>query len=63
VHLGHVLVADAALTDQLGVHVHDDVVVLGVDDAEPALAGQHLEHLPDVAEVDHAAGACGQMWW
>ena len=57
VHLGHVLEADAALADQLGVHVHDDVVVLGVDDAEPALLGQHLEGLPDVAEIDHAARA------
>ena len=57
VHLGQVLEADAALADQLGVHVHDDVVVLGVDDAEPALLGEHLEHLPDVAEVDHAPGA------
>ena len=57
VHLRHVLEADAALADQLGVHVHDDVVVLGVDDAEPALLGEHLERLPDVAEVDHPAGA------
>jgi len=37
--------------------VHDDVVVLGVDDAEATLLGEHLEGLPDVAEVDHAAGA------
>ena len=57
VHLGEVLEADAALADQLGVHVHDDVVVFGMDDAEPALLGQHLERLPDVAEIDHAAGA------
>jgi hypothetical protein len=47
---------DAALADQLGVHVHDDVVVLRVDDAEAALLGEHLERLPDVAEVDHAPG-------
>ena len=57
VHLRHVLEADAALADQLGVHVHDDVVVLGVDDAEPAFLGEHLEHLPDVAEVDHPPSA------
>ena len=64
VHLGHVLEADAALADQLRVHVHDDVVVLGVDDAEPALLRQHLERLPDVAEVDHAAGArAAGCWW
>ena len=57
VHLGEVLEADASFADQLGVHVHDDVVVLGVDDAEPAVLRQHLERLPDVAEIDHAAGA------
>jgi hypothetical protein len=57
VHLGQVLEAGPALADQLGVHVHDDVVVLGVDDAEPALLGQHLERLPDVAEVDHPPSA------
>ena len=57
VHLGQVLEADAPLADQLGVHVHDDVVVLGVDDAETAFGGKDLEHLPDVAEVDHPPGA------
>ena len=57
VHLGEVLEADPALADQLGIHVHDDVVVLGVDDAEPAVLGQYLERLPDVAEIDHPAGA------
>ena len=60
-HLGHVLEADAALADQLRVHVHDDVVVLGMDDAEAALLGEDLEHLPDVAEVDHAALALRPM--
>ena len=55
--LGEILEADPAFADQLGVHVHDDVVVLGVDDAEAALLRQHLERFPDVAEVDHAAGA------
>ena len=53
VHFRHVLEADAPLGDQLGVHVHDDVVVLGMDDAEAAGAGERLEHLPDVAEPDH----------
>jgi hypothetical protein len=54
------LEADAAFADELGIHVHDDVVVLGVDDAESALSRQDLERLPDVAEVDHAPGARGQ---
>ena len=60
VDLGEILEADPALADQLGVHVHDDVVVLGMDDAEPARLRQHLERLPDVAEIDHAPGARGQ---
>ncbi len=57
VDLGEILEADPALADQLGVHVHDDVVVLGVDDAEAARLRQHLKGLPDIAEVDHSAGA------
>src|SRR3546814_18264258 len=32
-------------------------VVLGMDDAEAARRGERLEHLPDVAEADHAAAA------
>ena len=63
VHFGQILEADPALADELGIHVHDDVVVLGVDDAEPALLGQHLERLPDVAEIDHAAGARAAGCW
>ena len=54
VDLCHVLETDPSLPDQLRVHVHDDVVVLGVDDAEAAMLGEHLEHLPDIAKVEHA---------
>ena len=36
VDFGEMLKADPAFADQLGIHVHDDVVVLGMDDAEPA---------------------------
>ena len=59
VHLGHVLEAGAVLADQLFVHVHDDVVVLGMDDGDAAGLRQDLQHLPDVAEIDHAAPAAG----
>jgi hypothetical protein len=51
------LVAHPPLADELGVHVHDDVVVFCMNDAESALLRQHLECLPDIAEVDHAAAA------
>src|SRR5258708_34951310 len=54
------LVADPPLADELGVHVHDDVVVFCMNDAESALLRQHLERLPDIAEVDHAAAARGK---
>src|SRR5215472_8685204 len=49
------LVAHAPLADELGVHVHD--VVFRVNDAESTLLREHLERLPDIAEVDHAAAA------
>jgi len=55
VHLGHVLEAGAVLAEELLVHMHDDVVVLGVDRGDAAGLGQDLQHLPDVAEIDHAA--------
>src|SRR5262245_20267674 len=45
------------LADELGVHVHDDVVVFCMNDAESALLRQHLESLPDIAEVDHTPAA------
>src|SRR5215510_8905725 len=54
------LVAHSALADELGVHMHDDVVVFGMNDAESALLRQDLERLPDIAEVDHAAAARGK---
>ncbi len=59
VHLGHVLEADPVLAGQFFVHVHDDVVVLGVDRGDATGLCQDLEHLPDVAEIDHAALAAG----
>ena len=59
VHLGHVLEAGPVLAKQLLVHVHDDVVVLGVDRRDAAGLCQDLQHLPDVAEIDHAALAAG----
>src|SRR5258705_2945334 len=54
------LVAHPPVADELGVHVHDDVVVFCMNDAKPALLRQHLERLPDIAEVDHAAAARGK---
>ena len=57
VDLGEMLEAHPVFADELRIHVHDDVVVFRVDDAEPALLRQHLERLPDVAEIDHAAAA------
>src|SRR5262249_21445118 len=36
VNVGEMLEADPAFTDQLGIHMHDDVVVLCVDNAKPA---------------------------
>ena len=53
--LGHVLETGALLAHQLLVHVHDDVVVLGVDRRDAAGLGQYLQHLPDVAVLHHAA--------
>ena len=55
VHLGHVLEAGALLAHQLLVHVHDDVVVLGVDRRDAAGLREDLQHLPDVAVLHHAA--------
>ena len=54
-HFGHVLEAGPVLADQLLVHVHDDVVVLGMDRRDAAGLRQNLQYLPDVAEIDHAA--------
>src|ERR671935_1265384 len=51
------LVPPPPLADELGVHVHDDVVVFCMNDAESALLRQYLECLPDIAEIDHAAAA------
>src|SRR6516164_8761089 len=51
------LVAHPPLADELGVHMHDDVVVFRMNDAESTLLRQHLERLPYIAEVDHAAAA------
>ena len=37
--------------------MHDDVVILSVDDAKTALLREDLKCFPDIAEIDHAAGA------
>ncbi|NJK90211.1 MAG: hypothetical protein HC923_13035, partial [Myxococcales bacterium] len=42
VHLGHMLEAGPALACQHVVHMHDDLVVLGMDRADAALALQHF---------------------
>src|SRR5262249_31266294 len=60
VHLCQVLKAGAVLAGQFLVHVHDDVVVLGVDRGDAASLCQDLQHLPDVAEIDHAAAPAGR---
>ena len=51
----HVFEAGAAFAEQLFIHVHDDVVILGVDDPESALTREHAEHFPDIAKADHPA--------
>src|SRR5215471_17331897 len=51
------LVAHPPLADELSVHVHYNVIVFCMNDAETALLREHLERLPDIAEVDHAAAA------
>ena len=58
--LREILESHAPLADELGVHVHDDIVVFCMDDTEPAFLRQHLERLPNVTEIDHAAAARGQ---
>ena len=54
-HLGHVVKAGAALARQLLVHMHDEVVVLGMNRGEAAGFGQCPQHLHDAAERHHAA--------
>ncbi len=58
--LGHVLKAGPVLAEELLVHVHHDVVVFGVDRGDAAGLRQDLQHLPDIAEIDHAALAAGR---
>ncbi len=58
-HLSHVLKVGPLLAEQLFVHVHDEIVVLGVDRSDAAGLSQNLEHFPDVAKIDHAALAAG----
>jgi hypothetical protein len=48
---------DPALADEFAVHMHDDVVVLGVNHAETAMCRKNLKHFPDIAEIDHASAA------
>src|SRR6516162_7299218 len=52
-----ILKANAALTNQLGVHMHDDVIVFRVDDAKPSFLRKNLECLPDITKIDHTAAA------
>jgi hypothetical protein len=59
VHLGHVLETDPVLADQLFVHMHDDVVVLGVDRGDPAGRAEDLQDFPDVAKLHHPAEPVG----
>ena len=54
-HFGHVLEAGPVFAEQLLVHVHDEIVVFGVDSGDAAGLRQYLQHLPDVAEIDHSA--------
>ena len=58
-HLGHVLEADPVLADQLLVHVHDDVVVLGVNGGDAPLGREDLQYLPDVAKLHHPPQTIG----
>jgi len=55
VHLSHILKTDAVLANQLLVHVHDDVVVLGVNCGDAALGREDLQYLPDIAKLHHPA--------
>src|SRR6516164_9821793 len=57
VDFSQILKANAALTNQLGVHMHDDVIVFRVDDAKPSFLRKNLECLPDITKIDHAAAA------
>ena len=51
----HVLDVGAALALQPLVHVHDEVVVLGVDRQDAAVLGRLLHDDPQVTEPDHPA--------
>src|SRR5215469_6650832 len=48
---------NATLTNQLRVHMHDDVIVFRMDDAKAAFFRQNLKRLPDVTKINHAAAA------
>ena len=54
-HLRHILKPCAVFAEDLGVHMHDNVIVFSVNHAKPAFARQHLKHFPDIAEIHHAA--------
>ena len=54
-HLRHILKPCAIFAEDLGVHMHDNVIIFGVDHAKPALGREHLKHFPDIAEIHHAA--------
>ena len=54
-HLRHILKPCAIFAEDLGVHMHDNVIVFSVNHAKPAFVRQHLKHFPDIAEIHHAA--------
>ena len=55
VNLGHVLETSAALTFQYVVHVHDNLIIFGVDRCDAAFFLQDLENFPDVSVGNLAA--------
>ena len=40
--------------------MHDDIVILRVDNAEPAMGRENLKHFPDIPEIDHASATAGR---
>ena len=59
-HFGHVLKPGPALLKQPAVHVHDEIIVFGMDHAEPAGTGHRLKHFPHVAEINHPPASAGR---
>ena len=55
VHLSHIHKPGTVFAEEFGIHMHDNVIVFGMDHAKPTLGGKHLKHFPDIAEIHHAA--------